>query len=92
MMSVCLKNSKNMSKDDRKHGVIDQGKYRKITGKKNEQTDSIMFRIILMLHKNMRKCIVIQTSSQYYHFVVHIQSFMEQEGWVRIIIYVLIQT
>ena len=34
-MSVWLNNSKtNLSKDDRKHGVIDQGKYRKSSSKR----------------------------------------------------------
>ena len=44
--------------------------------KENGQTDNIMFRIMLMLHTNMCKYIVIQTNSQHYHFVVHIQSLM----------------
>ena len=40
----------NISTEYRKHIVIDQGKYRKIVSKKNGQTESIMFRIMLMLH------------------------------------------
>ena len=59
--------------------------------KENIYTDSIMFRIILILHTNMWNCIVLQTNSQHYHFMVHIQNLMAQGGWVRITIYVLIQ-
>ena len=33
-MSVCLNNSKDLSKEHQKHGVIDQGKYRKISSKR----------------------------------------------------------
>ena len=57
----------------------------------NGQTESIMFSIMLMLHTNMGKYIVIPTNSQHYHFVVHIQILMDQRGCVSIIIYVLIQ-
>ena len=59
--------------------------------KKDGQTESIMFRIMMMLHKKIWKCIVIPTNSQQYYFVVHIQSRVEQGGWVSITIYSLIQ-
>ena len=59
--------------------------------KENGQTENIMFRIMLMLHTKMWKWIVIQTNYQHYHFVVHIQSLVEQGGWVSITIYVFIQ-
>ena len=38
-----------MTKNNRKNGVIDQVKYKNNTWKENGHTDSIMFRIILML-------------------------------------------
>ena len=37
----------------RKNGVIDQGKYKKYSVKENGQTESIIFRIMLMLHTKM---------------------------------------
>ena len=59
--------------------------------KENLHTENIMFSIILMLHTNIWKCIVIQNNYQHYHFSVHIQIFMDKGGWVSILIYVLIQ-
>ena len=80
-----------MTKEHRKNGVIDQGKYKKYSFKENGQTDSIMFSIMLMLYTNMRKFIVTKINSLHCHFVVHIPNLMAQEGLVSIIILVLIQ-
>ena len=44
--------------------------------KENGHTESIMFRIIMMLHTNMRKCIVTKRDYQDYHFVFHIPNLM----------------
>ena len=82
--SICLRMIVNMDS-------LIRVRTRKDPVKENGQTDSIMIRIMLMLHTKMLKCIVIPTNYQHYHFVVHIQSLMEQGGWVSIIIYVLIQ-
>ena len=91
-MSVWLKNYKNICL----RSIVNmESLIRKNIGKEpvkeNGQKESIMFRIMLMFHKNMWKYIVIPTNSPHCHFVVHIQSLMEQGGWIRIIIYVLIQ-
>ena len=43
----------HLTKELSKNGVIDQGKYKTDSWKENGQTDSIMFRIMLMLHSNM---------------------------------------
>ena len=91
-MSVWLNNSKNIYL----MMIVNMDSLiRENTGrdpvKGNVQTESIIFRIILMLHSNMLKSILIPTNSQHYHFLVHIQSLVEKGGWVSIIIYVLIQ-
>ena len=88
MMSVWINNLKNIYL----RSIVNmESLIRENTGKdpakENGQTESIMFRIIIMLHTKMWKCIVIPTNSQHYHFVVYIQSLMEQGGWVSIIIY-----
>ena len=48
--SLAKQFQKHLSKDDCKHGFIDEGKYRKIS---NGHTESIMFRTMLMFHTNM---------------------------------------
>ena len=48
--------------------------------KENGQTDSIMFRIMLMFQNKMWECIVTQINSHNYHFVVHIPNLMAQGG------------
>ena len=75
-VSLAKKFQKHLSKEHLKHGVIDQGNKGKEIVKENGHTENIMFRIIMMLHTKMRKCIVIQNNYQHYHFVVHIQSLM----------------
>ena len=82
--NICLRMIVNMESLIREN----IGKYQV---KENGQTESIMFRIILMLHKKMWKCIVIPTNYQNYHFVVHIQCLAEQGDWVSMIIYGFIQ-
>ena len=53
-MSVWVKNYNVFkSKENRKHGVIYQGKNIKDPIKENGQTENIMFRIMLMFHTNM---------------------------------------
>ena len=91
-MSVWIKNSKEiyLMMIVNMESLI-RGKTEKEPVKENGQTESIMFRIILMLHTKMWKCIVILTNSRHYHSVVPIQSLMEKGGWVSIIIYALIQ-
>ena len=79
---------KHLFKEHRKHGVIDQGKDRKISSKKNGKTYSIMFIKMLMLHTKKWKFIFIQTNFRYYHFVVHIQSLAVLGCWLSIINYV----
>ena len=56
-----------------------------------EQTDIIMFRIMLLMQNNMWKCIVTKINPENYNLVVHIPNLMAQGGWVSIIICVLIQ-
>ena len=68
---------KHLSNDDHKNVVIDNGKDKKNPVKENGQTESIMFRIMLMFHTKICKFIVILTTYQYYHSVVPIQSLME---------------
>ena len=54
MMYVLLNNNNNIYlRSIHINCVIDQGKYKKYPVKENVQTDSIVFRIILMLHTNM---------------------------------------
>ena len=48
--SLAKEFQKHMSKDNCKHGFIDQGGKVKEGVKANGQTESIMLRIILMLH------------------------------------------
>ena len=81
---------KHLSEEHCKHGIVGQGKCTKRDNKINGQTDSIMFRIMLMFYTKKSKYILIQTNFQHYHFVVCIQSLVTQGGWVIIIIYVLI--
>ena len=71
-------------------GVFDQGKTINYSWKENGQTDSIMFRIMLMFHTNMWECIVTQINPQHYHFVVHIPNLMVQGGWSSTITCILI--
>ena len=56
---------KHLSKEHRKHGVIDQGNIGTDPVKENEQTESIMFRIMLMFHTKILKFILIPTNSQH---------------------------
>ena len=51
--SLAKEFQKYLSKDDRKHGVIDKLKYRKYPVKENGHTDSIIFKIMLMFHTKM---------------------------------------
>ena len=69
-----------LKKEDRKDGVIDQGKFKNDSWKEDGHTDSIMFRIILLLNTKMWKCTVTKVNSQNYHFVVHIPNLMAQGG------------
>ena len=52
-ISVAKKFQKHMSMDHCKHVVIDHVKIGKYPIKENGKTESIMFRIILMLHTKM---------------------------------------
>ena len=52
-VSLAKQFQRHLSKEHRKHGVVDLGKYRKISIKTNGKIESIMFRIILMLHTKM---------------------------------------
>ena len=88
---MAKKFQKYLSKEQRKHVVIYQRKTGKELVKENGYTENIMFMIMLMFHKNMWKCILIQTNYHNYHFLFHIQSIMEQGGWISITIYFLIQ-
>ena len=76
-MSVWIKNSKNICL---RLIVNMESLIRENTGKdpvkENGQTDNIMLMIMLTLHTSLWKRMVIQTNSQHYHFVVHIQSLM----------------
>ena len=90
-VSLAKEFQKHLSRNDSKHGVIDQGNTGKDPVKENRRKEIIMFRIIVMFHTKIWKCIVIQTNSQHQNFVIHIQSLMEQGGWVIIIVYILIQ-
>ena len=74
--SLAKQFQKHISKYHLKHGAVDQVNIEIEPVKENGHTENIMFRIIMMLHTKMRKCIVIQTNYQHYHFVVHIQSLM----------------
>ena len=61
-----------------KHGVIDQGKYRKRASKiKWTDREYHVQDNAGVAHKDV-KYIVIPTNSQHYHIVVHIQSLMKQ--------------
>ena len=80
-----------MSKDYRKHGVIDQVKYRKISSKRKWTDREYHFQDNAdVAHKGVKMYF---DTNQFLTlpFVVHIQSLMEQGVLVRIIIYVLIQ-
>ena len=85
---VCLAKEfqQHLKKEHRKNFVIDQGKYKKDPWNENGQTYSIMFRIMLLLHRNMLECIVTQINSQNCHFVVHIPNLIAQEVLVISII------
>ena len=49
-VSLAKEFQNHLTKEHRKNGVIDQGKYKKYSFKENGQTDSIMFSIMLMLY------------------------------------------
>ena len=53
---------------------------KKYSWKENGQTDSIVFKITLMLHTKVLKFIVAQINSQHYLFVFHIPNLMAQGG------------
>ena len=90
--SLAKEFQKNLTKNHRKDGIIDQGKHKNYSWKENGQTDSIMFRIMMLLKTNMWKFIVTQLNHQNYHFVAHIKNLMAQRGWVSIIICVWSKT
>ena len=52
-VSMAKKFQKNISMEQRKNGVTDQGNIGNELVKENGQTESIMFRIMLRLHTNM---------------------------------------
>ena len=89
--SMDKKFQKDMSKEHRKYGVIDQVKYRnrdskiKWTYREYHVQDNSD-----VAHKYV-KFYCDTKNSQHYHFVVHIKSLVEKGGWVSNIIYVLIQ-
>ena len=69
-----------MSMEHRKHGVVDQGKYRKIAIKRKWADKHYHVQDNAdVAHKDMK--IYFDTNQfQRCHFVVHIQSLMEQGG------------
>ena len=69
-----------MSKDDLKHGFIDQGKYKERSSKIKWTYREYHFRVMLMFHTKTWKYIVIPTNYLHYRFVIHIQSLMDQGG------------
>ena len=70
----------HLSKEHWKHGVIDDVKYRKISSKRKWTDREYHVQDNAdVAHKDV-KFIVIPTNSQHYHFVVHIQSLMDQGG------------
>ena len=71
---------KHLSKEHRKHGVIDQGKYRKISTKIKwtDREYHVQYNADVT-HKDV-KIYCDKTNDQNYHFLVHIQSLMEQGG------------
>ena len=48
-VSMAKEFQKHLSNEHHKHGVIDQGKYKKYPVKESGKTESIMFRIMMML-------------------------------------------
>ena len=68
--------SKHLYDAERKHEVIYKGKYKKGQVNGSGKKWNIMFRMMLMLRKNMWGCFVIQTSFHHCHFVVHTQNHM----------------
>ena len=64
----------------RKHGVIYQVKYRKMSIKKSGPSTSIMFKKAKMCNTHQKKLHVLKLSSQNYHFAVSTQNTMECKG------------
>ena len=52
-LSLSKEFQRHLTKEHRKNGVIDQGKKINDSWKENGQTDSIVFRIMLIFHNNM---------------------------------------
>ena len=52
-VSLAKEFQQHLTKEFRKNNVIDQGKYKKYSWNKNGQTDSTMFKIMLLLHTKM---------------------------------------
>ena len=67
-----------MSKGHQKHGVIDQGRYKKISSKIKCTDREYYVQYISDVAQKDVKLIVKQTNSQYYRFVVHNQILMDQ--------------
>ena len=90
-VSLAKKFQKHLSKEHRKHRVIDQGKYKKIASK-IKLTDR-EYHVQNNADVSQKYVKIYCDTNQFptLPFVVHIQSFTEQGGWVSIIIYVLIQ-
>ena len=78
-----------MSKEHRKHGVIDQGEYSNISSKMKWTDRDYPVQDNADVEQTF---IVIPNNSHRYHFVVHIQSRMEQGVLLIIVIYILIQS
>ena len=80
-VSMAKESQKNMSKEHCKYGVIDQGKYRKISSKiKWTDIEYHVQDISDVAHKDVKIYIVILTNSQHCHFVVHIQILLDKGG------------
>ena len=67
-VSLSKKFQQHLYKEHRKNGVIYEQKWKKGPVKENVQTESIMFRIMLMLHTNIWKLIATQSNSHNYCF------------------------
>ena len=71
---------KHLSKEHRKHGVIDKGKYRKISSKRKFTDREYHVQDNAdVAHKDL-KMYFNKTNYQHYHFVFHIQSLLEKGG------------
>ena len=90
-VSLAKEFQQNLTKDNHKNGVIDQGKYKKrfmkwkwTDGQYHVQYNADFSKVYVIIYCNTNQFPALT-------FLVHVPNLMVQEGWVSIITWFLIQ-